>query len=244
MKLAMAVCGTAVCVLGQSMGFGAVLYDRTAVGSGSYNPGLSVIGTAGAVQSDVLLDDAAIPLARLGGMNGIEVTRVTFGVVRYANTTVMPWTGTPTDVSFVWGSETASGVNIESFGSKSYTSQWLTSPENVVIGDGVTTLFTTGLDFELNPGFGTVLVGMQFSNPSTQNAWLVSPNGHVQDFSSDSFFVYDSDSYPNELISVSFGGSFGGSFYMKVEGRPVMVPEPGAAAGLLAVAGVLTRRRR
>ena len=59
-----------------------VLYSNTTETSSRFNPGTGGTASVPGVQQDITFDDIAIPNARLGGANAVNVTKVTVGIRR------------------------------------------------------------------------------------------------------------------------------------------------------------------
>lgn len=229
-RTAAAFCGVIV----SSAAMADVVYTSTTETGSRYNPGPAT----GGVAQRIVFDDVKIPDAILGGGNALEVTKVTFGIRRAGSAAAV-------DVDFYWGTVTPasdpvaldpaihlfSEVTLAQLANPGFTT------ELVVIGDGTSTLFTAPLDTNAYAGFGTFFLGMQFSDPSADNAWRITSG---PDNNEPVFWNYNPDDMTTGRFVFSSGAP--GTFYMIVEGN--VVPAPGAAA-MLGLAGVaFTRRRR
>jgi len=219
----------------------AQLYVNNDETASRYSPGAGA-GTT----PRITFDDVQIPLDRLAGATGINVTSVTFGIRRSA-------TANASDLSLYYATTDGASLgpavpSITQFGTFSlepldnagFTTEIFT------IGNGVDTLFTVDLDFnDYDAGTtdydnaGTFFIGLQFGevNPTgTPNGWRITQGPDVND---DNFWVYDpTDDAVSFLV---FSSGLAGEFYLVVEGTPI--PAPGGAA-LLAAGGLLAVRRR
>jgi hypothetical protein len=217
-----------------------VVYSNTSPIPYIANPGRGGIISGTGVQQDVLFDDVPIPDDRLFGRDMLEVTRVTVGVGRIAD-------APPVDATLYWATATTTVTHPDTqldapghlIGTGSVTG---TAPpqtfitELVVIGDGVSTLFTVPLNRTMFSDFGTFLIGVQFSNDDMRNGWRLTGG---PDLNADWFWQYDTDRPIPEVVTPE-RPQFA-TFYIEIEGRPV--PEP-ATLGLLAPGALLVLRRR
>ena len=219
-----------------------VLYSNTTETGSRFNPGTGGEPLGAGVQQDVTFDDIPIPNARLFGATAVDVTRVTVGIRRAGNAPA-------TDVNLFWATATTTVVDPDTeldvpynvIGTASLlprsTASFIT--EQVVFGDGTSTLFTAPLNSTLLNGFGTFLLGLQFSSGDALNGWRLTSGA---DANANVMWIYDTDVAASEG-AFNFGAAPNpaATFYIVVEGSPV--PEP-ASLGLLAGVGVLALRRR
>jgi hypothetical protein len=219
-----------------------VLYSNTTETGSRFNPGTGGDPLGAGVQQDVTFDDIPIPNARLFGATAVDVTRVTVGIRRAGNAPA-------TDVNLFWATATTTvtapdtelDVPYNAIGSASLlarnTGSFIT--EQVVFGDGASTLFTAPLNSTLLNGFGTFLLGLQFSNGDVLNGWRLTSGA---DANANVMWIYDTDVVaPEGAFNFGAAPNPAATFYIIVEGSPV--PEP-ASLGLLAGAGILAMRRR
>ena len=219
-----------------------VLYSNTTETGSRFNPGTGGDPLGAGVQQDITFDDIPIPGARLFGATAVDVTRVTVGIRRAGNAPA-------TDVNLFWATATTSVVDPDTeldvpfnpIGTASLLPRSSGSfiTEQVVFSNGTSTLFTAPLNATLLNGFGTFLLGLQFSNGDTLNGWRLTSGA---DANANVMWIYDTDVTPAEG-AFNFGPSPNpaATFYIIVEGSPV--PEP-ASLGLLAGVGILAMRRR
>lgn len=219
-----------------------VLYSNTTETGSRFNPGTGGDPLGAGIQQDVTFDDIPIPNARLFGATAVDVTRVTVGIRRAGNAPA-------TDVNLFWATATTTvtapdtelDVPYNVIGTRSLlprsTSAFIT--EQVVFGDGTSTLFTAPLNSTLINGFGSFLLGLQFSNGDALNGWRLTSGA---DANANVMWIYDTDVTPAEG-AFNFGAAPNpaATFYIVVEGSPV--PEP-ASLGLLGGVGILAMRRR
>jgi hypothetical protein len=218
------------------------LYSNTTQTGSRFNPGTGGDPLGTGVQQDITFDDIAIPDARLGGATAVDVTRVTVGIRRGG-------TAPAVDLSLFWSTASTLVVAPDTeldvpffpvattpLAARSDTA-FIT--ELVSFGDGVNTLFTAPLNNTILNGYGTFLLGLQFSNGDSLNGWRLTSGADVN---ADVMWIYDTDVTDFEG-SFNFGGapSPAATFYVVVEGNPV--PEP-AGMSLLAGASILALRRR
>jgi len=219
-----------------------VLYSNTTETGSRFNPGTGGSPAGTGTQQDITFDDIPIPNARLGGATAIDVTKVTVGIRRAGNAPA-------TDLSLFWSTAATTvttpdteldvpffPVATQSLASRN-TAAFIT--ELVTFGDGTNPLFTAPLNSSLLNGFGTFLLGVQFSNGDSLNGWRLTSG---IDTNANVMWIYDTDA-TNPEGSFNFGAAPNpaATFYIIVEGTAV--PEP-AALGLLAATGVLGLRRR
>jgi len=218
-----------------------VLYSNITETASRFNPGTGGDPANSGVQQDVTFDDIPIPNARLFGATSVNVTKVTVGVRRLGNAPA-------TNVNLFWSTATTTVVDPDTeldvpynaIGTQALVQNGAASvTQQVVFGDGVNTLFTAPLNSTLINGFGSFLLGLQFSNGDTLNGWRLTSGA---DSNANVMWIYDTDVTPSEG-AFNFGAAPNpaATFYVIVEGSPV--PEP-ASLGLLAGVGVLALRRR
>jgi hypothetical protein len=219
-----------------------ILYSNTTETGSRFNPGTGGATAGSGVQQDVTFDDIPIPSARLGGATAVDVTKVTVGIRRAGNAPA-------TDINLFWSSATTNVVDPDTeldvpynvIGTQSLLPRSAAAfiTEQVVFGDGSTTLFTAPLNSTLFNGFGTFLLGLQFSNGDTLNGWRLTSGADVN---GNVMWIYDTDVTPEEG-AYNFGAAPNpaATFYITVEGSPV--PEP-ASLGALACVGLFAMRRR
>jgi hypothetical protein len=221
---------------------GALLYSNTTETGSRFNPGTGGNPLGSGIQQDITFDDIPIPNARLGGASAVDVTKVTVGIRRGG-------TAPATDINMFFATATTTVVAPDTeldvpftpFGTASLLGRneaaFIT--ELVTFGDGVNTLFTVPLNSTVIDGFGTFLLGLQFTNGDTLNGWRLTSGA---DANANVMWIYD-----NDLANVEGAFNFGAppapaaTFYVIIEGTPV--PEPGSL-GLLGAAGLLVLRRR
>ena len=219
-----------------------VLYSNTTQTASRFNAGSGGNPLGTGVQQDITFDDIPIPVSRLGGATAVDVTRITVGIRRAGNAPAVDvnlfWSTLTTTVS---APDTELDVPFLPIGTQSLAARneaaFIT--ELVTFGDGTNTLFTAPLNGTLFNGFGSFLLGLQFSNADTLNGWRLTSGA---DANANVMWIYDTDVTPSEG-AFNFGPSPNpaATFYIIVEGSPV--PEP-ASLGLLAGAGILAMRRR
>jgi hypothetical protein len=219
-----------------------ILYSNTTETGSRFNPGTGGTVAGSGVQQDVTFDDIAIPNVRLSGATAVDITKITVGIRRAGNAPA-------TDINLFWGTATTTVTDPDTeldvpynvVGTQSLAARATTTfiTEQVVFGDGSTTLFTAPLNSTLFNGFGTFLLGLQFSNGDTLNGWRLTSG---TDLNSNVMWIHDTDVTPAEG-AFNFGAAPNpaATFYIVVEGSAV--PEP-ASLGVLACAGLLGMRRR
>jgi len=220
----------------------AILYSNTIETGSRFNPGPGGTTASPGTQQDITFDDIPIPNARLGGATAVDVTKVTVGIRRAG-------TAPATDVNLFWATATTNvtdpdtelDVPFTPIGTRSLAPRAAAAftTELVVFGDGSTTLFTAPLNSTLFNGFGSFMLGLQFSSADTNNGWRLTSGA---DSNGDVMWIYDTDVTPNEG-AFEFGPAPqpNATFYIVVEGTPV--PEP-ASLGLVGALGLMALRRR
>lgn len=217
-----------------------LLYSNTTQTGSRFNPGTGGDPLGSGSQQDITFDDIPIPAARLFGADAVDITRITVGIRRAP-------TAPATDLSLFWATASTLVVAPDTELDLPFTPIATTSlaarsdvafiTELVTFGDGVNTLFTAPLNNTLFDGYGTFLLGLQFSNDHTDNGWRLTSgldvNGNVM-------WIFDTD-VANPEGSFDFGGSPAATFYIVVEGNPV--PEP-TSLTLLAIGGIVALGRR
>ncbi len=220
----------------------AVLYSHTTETGSRFNPGTGGDPLGVGVQQDVTFDDIPIPNARLAGLTSVDITKITVGIRRAG-------TAPATDINLFFATATTivtppdteldlpySPVGTVSLLPRSTTS-FIT--ELVTFGNGTDTLFNVPLNTTILPGFGTFMLGLQFSNADNLNGWRLTSG---PDTNANVMWIHDTDLTDPEG-SFNFGAppNPAASFYIVIEGNPV--PEP-ASLSLLCVIGLLAARRR
>jgi hypothetical protein len=218
-----------------------VLYSNTTETTSRFNPGTGGDPLGSGVQQDVTFDDIPIPNARLFGATSVNVTRVTVGIRRLGNAPA-------TNLNLFWSTATTTVVAPDTeldvpynvIGTQALAANGASSvTQQVVFGDGASTLFTAPLNSTLINGFGSFLLGLQFSNGDTLNGWRLTSGA---DANANVMWIYDTDvAAPEGAFNFGAAPNPAATFYIVVEGSPV--PEP-ASLGLLAGAGILSMRRR
>lgn len=222
-----------------------VLYSLTTDIGYYNNHGTSIVGTPGATQPDIIFDDVALSLGALGSGNAITVTRITFQVTRNGTVSGINETN---DFTLFWAQAPTTAAPLPEFhsiGTKTFEggSTWYLL-YNLTFGDGTTPLFTAPLDFDLNPGYGSLLIGLQASNPNVYwGGWSLAGTDETGSYSSKYEWVYDSDSLPGELY-LGEDPEVNISYYLVVEGYVTTIPEPASMLFLtLGAASLLFRKR-
>ena len=219
-----------------------ILYSNTTETGSRFNPGTGGNPLGSGVQQDITFDDIPIPNARLGGATAVDITKITVGIRRAGNAPA-------TNINLFWGTATTTVVDPDTeldvpynvIGTKPLAARSAAAfiTEQVVFGDGTSTLFTAPLNNTLTSGFGTFLLGLQFSNGDGLNGWRLTSGA---DANLNVMWIHDTDFTPAEG-AFNFGAAPNpaATFYVVVEGNPV--PEP-ASLGALACVGLLALRRR
>jgi hypothetical protein len=230
-----------------------------------YNPGPDNNGA-----SRIVFDD--VPVSTLATPNATAlVTRVSFDVLRLASAPTVTVTayaaqlrpdnlanGGPNDLPF-WGDpgpETQIGQTV--LGPNGST----TNRTTVVFGDGVSTLFNTGIlntspaNGVSNNGFGYFVVGLRFSTVTDSQGWTIAypgpvvpsgPGANDVDIAAngnmDVYWDYGSQADFGEFTysSDTAGQNIAGAQFFEVEGT--LVPEPGSLA-LMGIGALVPLSRR
>jgi hypothetical protein len=219
-----------------------MLYSNITQTGSRFNPGTGGEPLGAGTQQDITFDDIPIPASRLGGATAVDVTRVTVGIRRAGNAPA-------TDINLFWSTMTTNVTDPDTeldvpffpIGTQSLAARneaaFIT--EIVTFGDGASTLFTAPLNDTIFNGFGSFLLGLQFSNGDSLNGWRLTSGADVN---ANAMWIYDTDVAAAEGV-FNFGPAPApaATFYITVEGNPV--PEP-ASLGVLAFTGLLGLRRR
>ncbi len=209
-----------------------VIYTNTTQTGSRFNPGADTSGTP-----IISIDDVPFSLAATGGATHVEITKVTVGLRRQGASSPAQ------TLNFFSASFNGNTINQPSLlGSLQIPAGTGTAfvTDIFSLGDGVNVLGTVPLDYNLLAGFGTVGVGISYTDTAAgaTTGWRVT-NG--PDANANAFWQWLPDgAAPAGPFTFGATGP-AATFYLVVEGN--FVPAPGAAA-LLGLGGLVTLRRR
>ena len=201
--------------------FGQTLYTSTNLTGDTYNPGLGKNGTA-----VIMLDDISIPSIQVQGTDSISITKLKFGIARFA-------TAPASTIKFYYSilDDTATSLRYVTktppklLGSIDLPANGATDQAFLVnLGDSINPLFKIKTDTgNIYEGVQTFFLGLSFSgasDPDGLNNWLVTTPGAPQSDNENIWWEFDADASPVRA-AYAFGAPPAppGTFYLQVFGK-------------------------
>jgi len=204
-------------------GFCQSLYSSTALNNQAFNPGVGV----GPLHTPIIVfDDVLIPSTLVQGTDSVSITKLKFGIARFANApavtinfyyTILDDTATMIDNVIKLPPVLLGSVELPANGANDIATLF-------TLGDSVNSLFKVKTDTgNVFDGYQTIFIGVSFSNnddPNQPNAWLLTDAGAPESDNMNVMWFYDADD-PAPRYAQSFGPppNPSATFYLEVFGK-------------------------